>query len=380
MKLKLAVFFCILTITTVLLLLIKTEGNILSAGKLASKQLDTNEKVVQKDMFQPQDGPIVLGFYTKYWKEDIKSRQALEAYRSYLNSIATANFLLRPEGKIDGVLANNGVRIASENSMFTFATIQNEFNTELTSQVLNNPAHRHTLTKNIVQILDENGYKGVNLDFEQMMPEDRKIYTTFLKELSSKLKPKGYELIVSVPAKTGDYPDRAWVGTFDYAAIGQIADKVQLMSYDQHGFWGEPGPVAGIDWVENVLNYAVSRIPSEKMLIGLPAYGYDWNITTGKQTDHKAIAWKGLPELIQSTNSNPEWDNNSQSPFFSYQDKNGQQHIVWYENEKSIALKTKLVEKYKLAGVSMWRLGLEDERFWQSVRSAIGTNKVYVRR
>lgn len=207
------------------------------------------------------------------------------------------------------------------------------------------------------------------MDFENMPAADRSLYTTMIQEMVNALHPLGYKVVVSAPAKTSDSPTSAWGGTFDYAALGKIADAIQLMSYDQNGPWGAPGPVSGLPWVENVVKYAVTQIPAAKILIGLPAYGYDWNTTAGTG---KAVMYKSAPNLIATTGAVPQWDAYQQSPWFTYTSTtDGSSHTVWYENSTSITAKAALVKKYSLGGISVWRLGMEDESFWKAAQSGM---------
>ncbi len=127
-----------------------------------------------------------------------------------------------------------------------------------------------------------------------------------------------------------------------------------------------PGPVAGMDWVEPCVQYAVSVVPSEKISLGIPAYGYDWDLTHGTGVQ---VFWKNIPALISRTGAIPQWDTASSSPFFTYQASDKSSHVVWYEDTTSIPIKSKLVLSYNLAGVSMFALGFEDQSFWEAVHS-----------
>ena len=178
------------------------------------------------------------------------------------------------------------------------------------------------------------------------------------------MRPAGYLTVLSAPAELEDNPNDSWTGAFDFAALAPNVDIFQLMTYDENGPWGPPGPVAGMDWVEPCVQFAVSIVPSSKISLGIPAYGYDWNLTrkTGLQ-----IYWKNIPTLIAKMNAVPQWDAVSSSPYFSYTAPNGTSHIVWYENAQSVPLKSALTVNYNLAGVSVFALGFEDQTFWDAI-------------
>ncbi|WP_216828701.1 glycosyl hydrolase family 18 protein [Alkalihalobacterium elongatum] len=310
-----------------------------------------------------------LGYYTKYWHTDMNSYNSLTSFHSYLNSIAITSYDVTVKGTIEGFEASEAVVFAKENGVVPYVTIQNKFDPAMTHIILSNSTIRTTTVQNMLELVQTKGYNGLNLNFENMYASDRANFNEFVRELVTVFRAYNYPVIVSVPAKTGDFPTWAWSGTFEYRIIGELADYVQVMTYDQHGSWGTPGPVAGLNWVENVLKYATSEIPSEKILIGLPAYAYDWNLD--QPANNRAITWRNVKNLINTTNATIQWDNQAQSPFFNYTDANGHKHTVWFENEKSIALKTELVHKYNLGGVSTWRMGQEDESFWKAVQQGL---------
>ena len=311
---------------------------------------------------------LVLGYYTKYWNTDVTSYYSLQNYHSFINSVAITTYQVNSDGMIEEMAAPEALQLAKEKGVKTYATIQNHFQPELTHTILSSPALRQTTINNIYQIVKDQGFDGVNIDFENMYATDRALFNQFIKEVSEFFSPLGYDLIVSAPAKTADNPTWAWSGTFDYAFLGQYA-KLQLMTYDNSGTWSTPGPTAGIDWVENVLKYATSLVPAENLLIGLPAYGYEWNLTTG--TGHRAVSLKVVDSIIEQTKPTIHFDLKSQTPYFHYTDANGHNRIIWYENEASINAKMNLVEKYNLGGVSIWRMGLENEVFWNTVNSRL---------
>lgn len=292
---------------------------------------------------------------------------------SYINQISTATYSVTASGTITGATPTEGVNLAIANNDGAYACLQNvvngAFDSNLAHTIISSSSLRQTFIQNTITLLRTYGYTGANMDFEDMPAADRPYYNALIQEMAAALKPLGYKLIVSVPGKTSDSPTASWSGTFDYAALGRAADAVQLMTYDQNGPWGAPGPVSGLPWVESVVKYAVTQIPSAKVMIGLPAYGYDWNTTTN--TGHKAVIWKGIANLLSTTGAVPQWDAYNQSPWFSYTAADASKHIVWYENTASITAKTRLVKQYALGGVSVWRLGMEDESFWKAVQAGL---------
>jgi spore germination protein len=306
----------------------------------------------------------VLGYYV-----NTSSSTSLNTFGAYLKDMGVVTYQIEIDGSVTGGTPAADLTTAKSKNINTYAVIQNHFEPDLTRKVLSDAALRQKTINNILTLTQTYGYKGINIDFENMYAADRQLFTSFLKELTPLARSKNVEVMVSVTAKTNECMTCSWSGAFDFYSIGQTVDKIQLMSYDQNGSWGAPGPVAGYPWFEKVIQYAVSQIPSQKILVGLPAYGYDWNITTN--TGHKAVMWKSIPSLLATYNALPVWNETEKSPSFTYSDTYGNKHIVWYENEKSIELKTELANKYNLGGISVWRMGFENESFWKSAYSGL---------
>ncbi|WP_426451744.1 glycosyl hydrolase family 18 protein [Paenibacillus sp. S-38] len=319
-------------------------------------------------------GKVVLGYYNVYYSGDTQSYNSVSSYGSYFNSMSTMTFNADATGNVTGTAPSSAITLAASKGIQSFAAVTNQANGAFSSTVahaiVSDPAVRANAVNRILSTAKANGYQGVNIDFEDMLASDRPYFNQFISELSSAMRANGLKTIVSVIAKTSDMPTSAWSGVYDYYTLGQSADLIQLMTYDQNGPWGAPGPVAGLPWVESVLKYAVTQIPSGKIMMGLPAYGYDWNTTTN--TGHKAVAWKNVPALLTNNAASAKWDSVQQSPYATYTAADGSSHTLWYENADSIQAKTRLAGTYNLAGVSMWCLRLEDESFWKAVQAGLG--------
>ncbi len=298
------------------------------------------------------------------------SYDSLTAFYSYMNQMPTDTFAVDVHGTIRGTAPAQALQFAKSKGMLTFATISNfdsvGFDAKITHSILNHARPRARAISQMLKLVEHWGYSGINIDLESIDHTDRKAMTSFVHDVAQKMRAAGLLTVVSVPAELKDNPEDSWTGAFDFAALGQSADILQVMTYDEHGPWGLPGAVAGLDWVEPCIAFAVSVVAPNKLSLGIPAYGYDWNMTakTGVQ-----VFWKDIPALISKTGATPQWDAASSSPFFTYHASDGSSHVVWYEDEKSIPLKSTLAVSYKLAGVSVFALGYDDLRFWQAVHA-----------
>lgn len=307
--------------------------------------------------------PAVLAYY-----EGGGSAPSLKTFAGDLQSVATDLFDVDASGVVTGSVPKIVRTIARTHSIQILVTVSNYgahgFSESVAHAILTPGPAQNTAIANMVTAAS--GYSGLNLDFENVRKTDRAAYTAFTQKLAMALHEEGVTEILSVPAETEDNPKDSWSGAYDYAALGRIADLLQAMTYDENGPWGPPGPVAGLDWVTACLTYAQSVVPAAKINLGVPVYGYDWNVTAGGGT---TVAYKAIPALLAKTGATPQWDVAASSPWFSYTAGNGAAHVVWYENAQSITLKAGLAAASGVSGISPFALGYDDADFWAAVQA-----------
>jgi spore germination protein YaaH len=317
---------------------------------------------------------LTLGFYTQYMGPDA-SFNSLQSFSSYINTISAAVFSVDATGAVNGSIANSQVvGFDKANAIRTYASVSNAdsggFNAKLGHSAIT--ANKSIVIGNLVGLARNSGFDGIDLDFEGLDPRDRGAYSKFVHDLAGTLHTNRLKLILSVPAKQSDDPTNTWSGAIDYAAIGQDADLLQMMTYDEHiPGHGTPGPVSGSDWVAACIQYAIAVVAPSKLLIGLPAYGYDWK----QKADGAWVAgnsnYLGVIPWTQNPTQTASWDAASNSPYVDYTDADGSKHEAWFENPQSIQVKVALVKQYHLAGISMWQMGDENLSFWQSVKAGL---------
>ncbi len=316
----------------------------------------------------------VIGYYTEDWVGDMDSQRSVSSHGDMMSGVATFSFQLKADGNLAGSSPASIVSRFRNSGGKALALVHNcsngAFDRDLIDNVLNSPALRAKTVSNILTVVKDNGYNGVNIDFENIPPADRDLFTRFISEVSSALQKIGYITTISIPAKTYDELT-GWNGAFDYKELGVIADRIMLMTYDEHWFGGPPGPVASAGWVEQVISYAGSQIPANKLLLGIGMYGYDWEVNSGKAFTLPAGKTLGQAKRFGAV---VNWDDTAQVPYFYYW-ANGIKHVVWFESNNSAAFKLDMVNRYNLAGVAIWRLGFEDDGFWQTIAGKFSNSK-----
>lgn len=231
------------------------------------------------------------------------------------------------------------------------------FSSERASQLFNNKALQDILIEKIIAKMQEKKYAGIDIDFEFIKPEDRQAYVDFIQNVTTKLNAKGFSVHVDLAPKTSAEQSGLLYEGHDYMQIGAIANTVLIMTYEWGYTYGPPMAVAPINNVRSVVNYAVSEIPKDKIMMGIPNYGYDWTLPYEKGKS-KAVTI-GNEEAIQIANqygAKIQYDEISQAPFFKYQDEEGKTHEVWFEDVRSIQAKLNLLAEYDLLGAGYWNL------------------------
>lgn len=232
-------------------------------------------------------------------------------------------------------------------------------------QVLSTRESRERLVKQIMTIVEREGYDGVNIDFEFLKAEDKDKFNEFIKGLSETLHAKGKSLNISLPVKT----EKAdWWPGYDYKTLGKYCDFVVLMAYDKNP--ANPEPQAGIDWVEEVIDYAIARIPANKVVLGIGYFGYDWY--NGKKAavvpSRNGMTYvRAVDELQEKYGLKLTVDSKSGMSYGKYTDENGVLHQIWMENDSSVDAKAKLAIRKGLKGIAVWRLGYTIPSFWNAV-------------
>lgn len=308
---------------------------------------------------------MVLGYTVKNSSVDMASYNSMVTNTSVLNEIATATYIVDGYGNLTGTAPTDQINYANNNGLRPNLMVGNNFDATISKLLLENSTNRQNLKNNILNLLITNNYKGVDIDIENIPAADRNYFTTFMSEIYSTLKPLGFGVSVAVQAKTYDSPSATWNYAFDYKSLAMYADYIMLMAYDEHYPGGTPGAVASIDFVTSVVDYALTVVPKEKIVLGLAAYGYDWSNGTTKSysinTCYTIAANNGATVKLDST---------TKSKYFNYT-LSGVAHSVWFEDADTIAFKLDLVNSRDLKGIGIWRLGLENTYYWNAIKSKL---------
>lgn len=325
-------------------------------------------------------------------KAGIEGQQAVIKISDYLSSVSISSYHVKPDGNIvpSQIIANKYVSLMDDTELIKTIKsehlvpimvitnfVGNKFDSELAHTILSSSEIQNVLISNILTTMKRKYYLGLNVDFEFIYPEDRNLLNQFIRQLANRLHPEGYSVSIALATKTSSTTTGILAGAQDYSTLGQLTDFVVIMTYDWGWSGGPPFPVAPINEVKKVVDYAVSVIPHNKILMGVPLYGYDWKLPF-KAGETLAEMISSYEAVIRASTYGAviQYNYLYQSPFFRYTDENGIRHEVWFEDARSVQVKYNLVKAYKLRGVSYWELSFSFPQNWLVLNDVFRVKKL----
>ncbi len=242
------------------------------------------------------------------------------------------------------------------------------FNRE--EEILNQPAARAAMIENLAALCREDGYQGIQVDFEDAPPSDRAPFTAFITALAEKLHGQGDKVSTIVTAKYYNVmTGRA--AMYDDAALSAVADYLFVTDWGLHWTTSAPGSMDEWGWFKRVAEYTATLPNRAKFVLGMPMYGIDWPNGGGSGNPGTPLEYEDIVALQTVFGVLPEWDATALSPHFTYHDGSGVRHDVWFTNRQSIGARMQLAESLGLK-IGLWHLGSEDQSIWSLPQVAAG--------
>ena len=339
------------------------------------EQINSPQKT-QQDTTKAETSHGKTKIETLGYLEPIEAKQSVKDVKEAVNDLTYVAFFSYQVNK-DGTLkpikdyaALNAVKKSNSIPMMVLTNFtEGNFSSEVAHTIFTDKTASKTLIGSVISTMKQKGYKALNIDFEHIKEEDRELYNGFLETIIPQLQKEGFKVSTALAPKTSDEQKGPWHGAHDYKRHGELADFVVLMTYEWGWSGGPPMAVAPVPQVKKVVDYAVSVIPPEKIIMGAPLYGYNWTLPYKKGNKFaKRIAPAEAHDLALKEGATVKYDNDAQAPFFNYKDDKGKEHVVWFENEQSAEAKNKLVKQYKLRGLAYWVLGEPFPENWMLLR------------
>lgn len=288
----------------------------------------------------------------------------------YLTYFTAFSFQARSDGTLVPPPTAEIASIASSFGNSLMMAVTNirggQFSGDLARDILTNPGVQNTLINNIIAEANAAGiYSDIHFDFEFIPSNLRDNYTAFIRNAATRIRQAGYQISVALAPKTSDTQAGQWYEAHDYGALGGIVDFVVIMTYEW-GYSGGPAmAVSPIGPVERVLQYALTKMPASKILMGQNLYGYDWTLPfVAGQSFARAVSPQTAINIARDNSVSISYDTRAQAPFFRYRDTSGRAHEVWFEDARSIQAKFDLIKRLKLRGISYWKIGFPFPQNW----------------
>ncbi len=314
--------------------------------------------------------PEVIGFYQNGWSQMFRSSfPSLRAHYRYINTVLAFWYSVDGNGRLHahapqpavtawvrshhmrmGVLINNIAGTSGDNAgMLRTATL------------------RRGSAAAIAALVARNGYQEVNVDFELLPPGVRGDFTRFIADLRRVL-PRTVVLSASVFPKLG--VPSSLNGAYDYVALARYVSYLVIMLYDRHSSGGPAGPVSPYPWVVSNIKWFLhtAGIPGNRLVLAAGVYGYDW---PAGSTSANELPLNAIVALAKRKHARIVIDRASGNPFFRYTTSAGTPHIVWFQNNRTVAQRLRLARSLHLRGIAIWALGQETPAVWSVIEQTV---------
>jgi len=339
---------------------------------LAEIESITVDYLPYKTSYQQEQKNVFLA-----WDQNYQKNPTEEVYGSidHVNVLSPTWLTYKnSKGDLSNRISSAYIEWAQNENIDVWVLVTNDFDPDRTRDLIYNYSTRKRAIDNLINALEKHPIKGLNIDFENIYKEDKNKLVQFVAELTAECHKRNIDVSMDVTMMGGS---DNWSKCYDREKLGNIADYLVIMAYDQH--WASSpvsGTVAGINWVEDGLNAFLEIVPRDKIILGLPLYTRVWRETPSTQVVNamsvksKAITMAASQRIIDEKELTPIWDEASGQYYVAYIEDETL-YKIWHEDFKSLKLKAALVEKYNLGGAAVWRRGYEAVGTWDVIENAM---------
>ncbi len=315
----------------------------------------------------------------------VDTPESFESFKKNLSQISIVcpqAFLISKEGVLSGSVDHRILELAKANNIKVMPLIANSgFSSQLLHTILSNPLARRRSIKMMLEYAKKYKLDGWQFDLEGLNITDRDSFTTYFKETADALHKAGLQLSAALvhavenvggPTAYHSFLYENWRAGYDFKELAAAGDFLSIMAYDQHTRRTPPGPVAGADWVERIIQYLIAEgVAPEKISLGIPDYSVHWfpdyTEEKGGFSNAQQIGYKVVEHLLAKYNAQLMW-NEKAGCHYTFWDNDGVYEYMYIEDGQSLKPKLDILEKYKLRGISVWVLGKEAPDFWATLQ------------
>ena len=263
------------------------------------------------------------------------------------------------KGNYISIAAKDYVDAAHKKGLQVWPLIDNFSKDISTLKILSSSENRKNLIKNLMNDAKAYGFDGINIDFESLTQDNAPHFIQFIRELSVSCRNNGLVLSVDVPIPA------SYNMYYERGKLAEVVDYVINMGYDEHYSGSDEGSSASIDFVKNSITDSLAEVPKEKLINAVPTYTRVWTKENGKLSS-SALGINGATKWVKENNVNLTWDDEV-GQYVGHTTIGNATKYIWMEDERSMTLKMEAVKEADLAGVAVWKLGLEPKEIWNII-------------
>ena len=337
----------------------------------ANQILQNNPQIAAVQSLKPGDVLVIT-----YAQEDVIDSIMINGYAypfidkavlrktlPFLTYLSIFTYGFTAEGELVPVEDEELIAIAKEFGVAPIMMLapmdaKGAFNSEVAHNMFINPVGQATLIENIVTNMQAKGYRGLDIDFEFILPEDKEGFLNFITAVNTALDAVGLLTLVALAPKTSGEMTGLLYEAHDYPTIGAVADIVLLMTYEWGYTFGPPMATAPLNNVRKVLEYGVSVIDPDKILMGIPNYAYDWPLpfVKGEIAAESLGNQEAIERAVRFGVTTIQFDETAQVPYYIYRTPEGIEHIVWFDDVRSMDAKFRVIPELGLIGAGVWQI------------------------
>lgn len=293
-----------------------------------------------------------------YVSWDPQSFLSLKRNIKHLNLVVPEWFFINPKtDKLEVKMDNKGYRLMKRNSIPVMPMLTNNykdvFHGESIGRIMHSPVMSRVFINELLTQCMAHKFVGINLDLEDLQETTDEYVIQFVKDLSEVFHNHGLYVTQDIEPFNSDY---------NVKELAKYNDYLFVMAYDEHSVSTAAGDISSQKWVEAVVDDIAGKVPSEKIVLGMAAYGYDW---TEKGDDNESLSYNEALSIASDTEADISFDEDTYNLSYAYQDDNDVVHQVYFTDAATTFNVMRFGAEYGLAGYGLWRLGSEDDRIWQ---------------
>jgi len=297
----------------------------------------------------------------------------------YLTYLSILNYKTLRRGEIESFYDDSElIRITKQFGVIpimlvTSVTFEGVRNPEISYEILLNPEYQDKHAQNMIKVMKEKGYYGVNITITYLNETNQELYLTYLKRVSTILKQEGYLVFITIDPNFTVEEKKTTFERVNYTKFNELVDSAYLMRFYWGAQFGPPMPVSSIENITLYLSYIVQMIKPQKINIGFPLLGYDWTLPYIQGfSEANSISLDNALELASLNKSTILFDEVSQTPYFEYAvntDERIINHIVWFVDARTIAAIVDLVLENEIQGTGLWNIMNYYSQLWLIINS-----------